>query len=281
MERSKVETCISTLQQWGYKVVVGKTVGGDSTNYFSASDDVRLNELQNFLDDENIRCILFGRGGYGMGRIIDHLNFKKFKKNPKWLVGFSDVTLIGQHILSNYNIASIHSPMAAAFNDPNAEQYIAILRSILSGKKQSHTVEPHPFNQYGKATGVLTGGNLALICNAIGTPSAMKTKDRILFLEDVSEYIYNVDRMLHQLKRSGALKQLKGLIFGGFTDMKDTTRPFGSGIDDVLKNISKDLDCPVCFHFPVGHDTDNTPLILGGTYQLKVDKKSVSLKEVR
>src|SRR5690606_9092116 len=151
--------------------------------------------------DENIRCILFGRGGYGIGRIIDQINFKKFKKNPKWLVGFSDVTLIQQHVLSNFNIAAIHSPMAAAFNDPHAEKYISILKSILSGKKQTHSIESHPFNQSGKATGVLTGGNLSLICNAIGTLSATKTKGRILFLEDVGEYIYSVDRMLHQLKR--------------------------------------------------------------------------------
>lgn len=281
MELSTAETCIQTLKEWGYIVIVGKTVGGDSQNYFSAPDDVRLNELQSMLDDENIQCILFGRGGYGMGRIIDQLSFKKFKKNPKWLIGFSDVTLLHQHVFSNFNIATIHSPMASAFNDENAAPYISMLKDLVSGKKLKYTVASHPMNQTGKAKGVLTGGNLSMLCNATGTPSALKTKDRILFLEDVGEYTYNIDRMLYHLKRSGAFKNIKGLIFGGFTDMKDTTRPFGSSVDDVLKNIAKDLDCPVCFHFPVGHNADNAPLIVGGTYQFNVDKNGVTLSEVR
>ncbi len=280
MPLEKAQTCIDTLKEWGYNVVVGKTLGSDSANYFSGTDDVRAAELQDMLDDPSINAILFGRGGYGMTRIIDRLNFKKFKKDPKWLIGFSDITVMHTHLLSKYKVASLHAPMAAAFNDGEAgNEYILSLKKALQGNKGKFTCAPHAYNKRGAATGRLVGGNLALLAHVIGTASDFDTKDRILFIEDIGEYLYNIDRMLHQLKRSGKLDKITGLIFGGFTDMKDTERVFGTTIEDILQNICKDLDVPVCFNFPVSHSRENVALKIGGTYKLMVGADKVTLKE--
>ncbi len=172
--------------------------------------------MQEMLDDADIKAILCGRGGYGMSRIIDALDFTRFKKSPKWIIGFSDITLLQAHLHTKYKMASLHSPMAAAFNDGEfANEYIQTLRKALKGNKLSYKCAPHSFNQLGTATGELVGGNLSLIAHMAGTHSAFNTKNKILFLEDVGEYIYNIDRMLIQLERSGVFSQLAGLIIGG------------------------------------------------------------------
>jgi muramoyltetrapeptide carboxypeptidase len=279
MAAEKAVSCIATLQHWGYEVLVGKTLGSNSDNYFSGDDTTRTEELQAMLDDKSIKAILFGRGGYGMSRIIDKLNFKKFYKHPKWLIGFSDITVMHTHLLG-YNIASMHAPMAAAFNDdPLTNEYIISLRDALEGRKAYYECASHPFNIAGKAKGNLVGGNLALLAHVIGTDSDFETKHRILFLEDIGEYLYNLDRMLYQLKRSGKLKKIAGLILGGFTDMKDTERPFGKTTDEVLKEFTASLDCPVCFHFPVSHAKENVTLKVGMAYELIVHEGKVILKE--
>lgn len=281
MAAEKAQTCINTLMEWGYAVVVGKTLGSTSSNYFSATDEERAAELQSMLDDKNIDAILFGRGGYGMSRIIDQLDFKKFRKNPKWLIGFSDITLLHCHLFSKYEIASIHAPMAAAFNDGEAENdFIASLKNCIAGKKAKYECAPHAQNIQGSATGKLVGGNLALFAHTLGTNSEPDTEDCILFLEDIGEYLYNVDRMLYQLKRAGKLKKLSGIIFGGFTDMKDTERPFGKTIDEILQEIVVDLNIPVCYNFPVSHNKENYALKVGVKYNLIVGNKKVSLKEL-
>jgi len=281
MGAEKAESCIATLQSWGYEVMAGKTLGSNSSNYFSANDETRTDELQAMLDDKTIKAVLFGRGGYGMGRIIDKLDFKKIKKNPKWLIGFSDITVMHTHLLSNLNLASMHAPMAAAFNDgEHTNEYILSLRNALKGKRAFYTCPSHPFNVPGKSKGILVGGNLALLANVIGTNSDFETKNRILFLEDIGEYIYNVDRMLYQLKRSGKFKKIAGLVLGGFTDIKDTERPFGKSMDDVLKELISNLECPVCFHFPVSHSRENLALKIGVSYELNITGDSVVLKEL-
>jgi muramoyltetrapeptide carboxypeptidase len=279
LEFKKAEKCIAMLQQCGFEVVSGNTLYSTSENYFSAPDEVRLNELQEMLDNPSIHAILFGRGGYGIGRIIDKLNFKKFRKHPKWIIGFSDITLLHQHIVNRYQIATLHAPMAAAFNDPDAAPFIGMLHKSLIGKSFKIETETHPYNTKGKVTAAVTGGNLSLLCNSIGTPSALKTKGKILLLEDVGEYLYSIDRMLYQLKRSGMFKHIKGLILGGFTELKDTSRPFGMQADDLLLHFTKELDCPVAFHFPVGHSSFNAPIKLGVQYTLTVTDKKVSFKE--
>ena len=281
MAKDKAQNCIHTLQQWGFEVMVGKTLGSKSTNYFSAPDEDRLHELQAMLDDSSIHAILCARGGYGVGRIIDKLDFSRFKKNPKWIIGFSDITVLHCHLYSRLHIASLHAPMAAAFNEePKGNEFIISLHNALIGKKAKYHIGHHLFNRTGTATGELVGGNLSLLAHLTGTPSAIDTKNKILFLEDIGEYIYNIDRMMYQLKRSGQLDQLSGLIIGGFTGMKDTDPPFGKTVFEVISEAVEEYNYPVCFGFPVSHVKENLALKIGGKYELKLTKKSGSLFEI-
>jgi muramoyltetrapeptide carboxypeptidase len=280
MAKEKVQTCIDVLQQWGYKVKVGASVGSASTTYFSGTDEERLNDFQQLLDDDSVHAVLCARGGYGVSRIIDRINFKKFKKQPKWIIGFSDITLLHGHIYSNYGISTLHAPMAGAFNgEGHKTEFVQSLKHALEGKKIRYECATHAFNKKGEAVGELVGGNLALLAHMIGTPSDVKTKGRILFLEDVGEYLYNIDRMLHQLKRSGKLQKLAALIVGGFTDNKDTERPFGQNAYEIINNIVKEYDYPVCYGFPVSHEKENYALKVGAGVKLKVGKAKVTLEE--
>ncbi len=280
MAAEKAQTCIETLQQWGLEVMVGKTLGSASQNYFSGTDDDRLNELQAMLDDKSINAILCGRGGYGVSRIIDRLDFKKFKKNPKWIIGYSDITVLHSHIFTNFKIATLHSPMASAFNDGGSENpFIQTIKKALFGKKAIYKCAVHQYNKAGEATAELVGGNLSLLVHLIGTKSDINTNNKILFIEDIGEYIYGIDRMIMQLKRSDKLDRLAGLIVGGFTDIKDTERPFGKSVYEAIAALVKDYNYPVCYQFPVSHSTENYALKVGGTYTLKVGKKSVTLFE--
>jgi muramoyltetrapeptide carboxypeptidase len=280
INEEKAATCIRVLQEWGYKVKRGKTLESKSANYFSGTDDERLEDLQSMLDDDSVNAVLCSRGGYGTSRIIDNLNFRKFKKNPKWIIGFSDITILHAHINRNYKIATLHAPMVAAFNDDGyMNEYVQSLKNALEGKKAVYQCVPHIFNHKGRAVGALVGGNLALIVHLLGTNSEPKTRGKILFLEDLGEYLYSIDRMFVQLKRSGKLDDLAGLIIGGFTDMKDTERPFGKTINELIHDHVKDYTYPVCFGFPVSHGKENYALKSGMDYELKVGKLKVTLQE--
>lgn len=279
MPKEKAETCIRVLQQWGYKVRTGQTLGHQH-HYFSGTDDERLDDLQAMLDDPTVKAILCGRGGYGSNRIIDRIDWRAFKRSPKWIIGFSDITMFHSYLYTKLHTASLHAPMAAAFNDDGHKgPYVRSLRTALSGGTTMITSKAHRMDQHGEAIGTLIGGNLSLVAHQVGTPSDIDTKGKILFIEDVGEYIYNVDRMMIQLQRSGKLNDLAGLIVGGFTDMKDTTTPFGATAMDVIKEKVAHLRIPVCFDFPVSHGKKNYALKVGCTYRLSVGKK-VSLQEL-
>lgn len=280
MASERVQACIDKLHEWGYYVKTGLTVGSTSANYFSGTDEERLKDFQQMLDDDKIDAILCGRGGYGLTRIIDDIDFKKFHAHPKWIIGFSDITLLHSHIYSNYGISTLHAPMAGAFIDKDpGDKYLLSLKDALSGEKIKYSTNTHSFNRKGEVIGELTGGNLALIAHGIGTPSDIKTKGRILFLEDVGEYLYNIDRMLRQLKRAGKFEKLGGLIIGGFTDLKDTERPFGKPVDEIIYEVIKEYDFPVCFDFPISHGGKNYAVKIGVGYKLKVGKTKVTLEE--
>lgn len=280
MEANKVNTCVATLQKWGYQVKLGKTVGGSSTTYFAGTDEERLNDFQQMLDDDEVKAILCGRGGYGTGRIIEAMRFKKFKKQPKWIIGYSDITVLHNHLYTNYKVSSLHSPMAGAFNEEGYKnEFVLSLKNVLAGKKIKYAAGGHELNRPGQAKGELVGGNLALLAHLTGTGSDIKTKGRILFIEDVGEQLYNIDRMMYQLKRSGKLSKLAGLIFGGFTETKDTERPFGKTVHQLLQEIIAEYDYPVCFDFPVSHTDQNYALKVGVEYTLKVTKSRVLLQE--
>jgi muramoyltetrapeptide carboxypeptidase len=277
----KALTCIETLQLWGYQVKPGKTLGSQF-HYFSGTDAERAADLQEMLDDKNVKAILCGRGGYGVSRIIDRIDFKAFKKNPKWLIGFSDITVLHAALYEQVKYASIHSSMASAFNEGGSEnEYVQSIRKLLKGQLANYSCATHPFNHLGKASGELIGGNLSLIVHMIGTKTSYQTKNKILFIEDVGEYIYHIDRMFLQLKRAGFLEGLAGLVIGGFTDMKDTTVEFGTTIYETLQEHLKEYQYPICFDFPVSHETPNYALKVGVKHELSVTKSKTVLKELR
>ncbi len=280
MDSTNIRKCVETLHKWGFQVMIGKTVGSGSKNYFSGTDEERRCEFQAMIDSDDIHAILCARGGYGVSRIIDTLDFSFFKKKPKWIIGFSDITVLHCHLHTAIKTASLHAPMAAAFEDVSKDDvYISSLKKALTGRMNSYSIIKHEYNREGTISGELIGGNLALIAHLIGSPSNLQTKNKILFMEDVGEYIYNVDRMLLQLKRSGMLKGLAGLIVGQFTDTKDTARPFGKSVLEVIAEAVKDYTYPVCFNFPVGHCKENVALKCGCEYELRVGKQKSFLKE--
>ena len=280
MPYEKAQTCIDTLGEWGYRVRIGKTLGGTSENYFSGTDEQRIADLQQVLDDPSVKAILCGRGGYGLSRIIDDLDFKNFRLSPKWLIGYSDITVLHSHIFTNYNIATLHSPMAGAFNDGGAlTEGVLSLQRTLKGEPAAYTCPAHPSDRHGKASGKLIGGNLSLLAHMIGSPSDIDTDGKILFLEDVGEYLYNIDRMLRQLRRSGKLTHLAGLLVGGLTELKDTTRPFGATVETIIGDIIGEYDYPVCFGFPVSHTKDNVALKIGVDHALVVGEGPTLLVE--
>lgn len=279
MSLEKMQKCIEILQQWGFNIKRGQTLG-TQCNYFSATDKERLHDLQLMLDDNSVKAIFCARGGYGLSRIIDNVSFEKFIEKPKWIIGYSDITLLLAHVYSNYKVASLHAPMAAAFNEiEESKKHIQSIFDSLSGKHQLYKVAAHNLNRQGTCEGKLVGGNLALLTHIIGTKSDINTKNKILFIEDIGEYKYNVDRMLMQLKRAGKLDKLAGFMVGQFTDMKDTIIPFGQTIEEIIFNKIKEYDYPVCFDFPVGHVKENYALKVGGTYKLSITKQKVILNE--
>lgn len=268
------------LKSWGFNVVMGTTVGS-SHFYFSETDERRLYDLQSMLDNENIKAILMGRGGYGLSRIIDRIDFSKFIKHPKWICGFSDITVLHSHIQQQFGIATLHCPMCGAFTEDNTGS--APIQSLLNawkGDPSITTYQSNEHNRYGDATGILVGGNLAILAHLSGSDSQMDTDNKILFLEDIGEYLYNIDRLLLNLKRAGMLNNLKGLICGGFSDMKDTERPFGENIYEIIKEKVETFNYPVCFDFPAGHIDNNFTLQLGIEHSLQVNSKTVSLKSI-
>jgi len=280
MPVEKISECIRVINEdWGFTTKVGTTIG-QQYHYFSGTDEERIEDFQHMLDDENVKAILCARGGYGISRIIDKLDFTRFTEFPKWIIGFSDVTVLHSHIYRNYYISSLHAPMANAFNEEGfRNEYVQSLRQALGGKKIKYQVKPREFNRKGEAIGELVGGNLALLAHLVGTDSDLKTKGRILFIEDVGEYLYNIDRMMYQLKRSGKLDKLAGLIVGGFTDIKDTERPFGQTAYEIIRDAIAEYDYPVCYDFPVSHEKENYALKIGVGYKLKVGKNKVTLEE--
>lgn len=284
LDKEKTIDAVRTLESWGLNVVVGKTVGSDSVNYFSESDAVRLSELQGYMDDTGIDAILMGRGGYGMSRIIDDLDFAAFKKRPKWVLGFSDISLLHSHLQQKLKIASIHSSMCTGFS-PKEDFEIGIvtdsIKNALFGKKKTHIkAAPNVHNKLGTATGALVGGNLAMISHSIGSVSQLDTQGKILVLEDIGEHLYKIDRMLLQLDRAGMLKGLAGFVCGQFSDNEDTTRPFGASLESILMAHVSKYDYPVALHFPIGHEDNNMAIKLGVEHALKVDGKGASLKEL-
>jgi muramoyltetrapeptide carboxypeptidase len=232
------------------------------------------------MDDPEIQAILCARGGYGLSRIVSQLDFTKIKAHPKWVIGFSDITVL-HAALQNQGIQSIHGPMSAAFGKGEAGlPYIMALKQILEGAAAPIQAKAHPANRLGQSEGILVGGNLCLMTHLIGSKNQLDTKGKILCIEDVGEYHYNVDRMLIQCKNAGLLDGLAGLVVGGFTEMKDEAAEFGETVIDMILRITKGTNYPICFDFPISHELNNMPVQLGAAYQLSVTDEASLLTKI-
>ena len=275
----KVTICAQVLESWGYQVLIGNTVG-TKFGHFAASDLDRQNELQSMMDDTEIHAILCARGGYGLSRIVSQLDFTKIKAHPKWVIGFSDITIL-HAALQNQGIQSIHGPMSAAFGKGDAGlPYILALKQMLEGVAAPVQAKAHPANRLGHSEGVLVGGNLCLMTHLIGSKNQLDTKGKILCIEDVGEYHYNVDRMLIQCKNAGLLDGLAGLVVGGFTEMKDEAAEFGETVLEMILRITKEATYPICFDFPISHELNNMPVQLGAIYRLSVTDGAAFLTKI-
>jgi len=281
-----IQPSIQVIQSWGFNVEIGKTIGAKDFS-LGGTDEERSADFQRMLDDSNIKAIMCARGGYGVVRIIDKLNFDKFKTNPKWIIGFSDVTVLHAHINSNYNIATIHSKMCNSFPSewalakPMQIETLLSIRQVLTGQDVKYSAPPVNYNRPGRAEGVLVGGNLSIIEVLAGSNSDLKTENTILFLEDTHEELYRIDRMFWNLKRSGKLDNLKGLIIGGFSLEEETPgEEFGKTVYEIVAEKIKEYDYPVCFDFPVGHQINNFALKCGAKHILNVDNNGSSLVSI-
>lgn len=271
-----IADAILILESWGLVVILGKTVDG-SYHQFSGTDTERKEDLQQYLDDPSIKAIIAGRGGYGTIRIIDELDFTLFNKSPKWLVGFSDITILLAHAFAKLNVQSIHAQMPYTFEESTAPA-LESLRSSLFGEEVEYNVTNAFKNQSGSAEGILIGGNLTLLIAVEGSVSEMDYTNKILFIEDVGEHEYAIDRMMRILKRKGKLANLKGLVVGAFSDVGEESIPFGQSPEEVIWELVKEYNYPICFNFPVGHIDDNRAMVLGKNVSLQVAEQNVKLK---
>ena len=255
----------------GYKVVsLNKTIL-KKRGMFSGTDQERIQLLQDNLDNPKVKAIFFARGGYGSIRIIDKIDFTKFLIKPKWLIGFSDITVFLSHISSNYNCNSIHASMPINYSSTLETAKMEIF-NLLSGVKNPIKIPFNKYNTKGVSKGKLIGGNLSVLCSILNSNSFPKTTGNILIIEDVDEYLYSIERMMYTLKRSGVLKNISGLIVGEFSKIKDNKPKFGKNIYQLINQFLIEYKYPVCFNFPVGHIKNNTPIIMNHTVKLSVGK---------
>jgi muramoyltetrapeptide carboxypeptidase len=278
--QEEIQPAILQLQSWGLKVKIGDTIGKKDFT-FGGTDEERAADFQTQLNDHEVKAILCARGGYGMVRIIDNIDFSHLKKHPKWIIGFSDITVIHSHLSRNCGIASLHSKMCNSFPDdwskaePVQIETILSIKKALMGEKMSYSAPPNSSNRPGAASGILVGGNLKTLESLTGSSSDIKTAGKILFVEDTGEYLYSIDRMFWNLKRSGKLDRLAGLIVGGFKIKPDDAgSEFGKTIEQIVLEKIKDSNFPVCFDFPVGHQKNNYALQCGVKHELRVAEGS-------
>jgi muramoyltetrapeptide carboxypeptidase len=276
-EPEEIEQGLDLLKSWGLVPVMGRHTFKQH-HFFAGTDEERAEDLQQALDDTSIKAIIFTKGAYGTMRIIDSINFEAFKKHPKWIVGYSDITILHQHI-HHLDIESLHAVMLQGIPKSSSET-IESLHKALFGEYLQYDIPQEPENRHtgNSVEGILVGGNLSIMYALIGTPSDIDTKDKILFIEDIDEYLYHLDRMMIALKRSGKLSGLKALIVGGMVDIKESTLAFGQSEREIILEHTKAFDYPVYFGFPSGHIPDNRALILGHNIRITPQKQSVSIE---
>ncbi len=262
------------LEKQGFKVELGASCVG-KFNYFSGTDEERRSDFQDALDNPEVKAIICARGGYGCIRIVDLVNWASFIREPKWIVGFSDVTVFHQHI-QKYGFQSIHATMPLNYKT-NTPEALQTLMDSLTGKLRAISCPAHAMNVKGAAKGTLLGGNLSILYSLIGTDDQPDYSGSILFIEDLAEQLYHIDRMFYSLQKAGIINQIKGLIVGGFTDLKDTENPFGKSYEQIILDHCSYRSIPIVFDFPAGHIDDNRALILGREVSLNVSDSGVQL----
>ena len=266
---------ISLMQSWGFKVKTATNLYA-AENQFSGSDAQRTADMQELMDDPSVDAIISARGGYGCMRIIDQLNFNRFAQKPKWIIGFSDLTVFHNHLHQQFQIPSIHATMVFSMGgDRCTPDALENLRKLLTGQELSYSIENSSWNRKGKEEGILVGGNLSLLYALPGSASDIDTRGKILFIEDLDEYLYHIDRMMMQLKRSGKLDGLSGLIVGGMSDMRDNAIPFGKTAEEIISEAVREYTFPVCMNFPAGHIQNNQPLVMGGRVSMEIGDSSL------
>ncbi len=268
----ELQIAIQLFESWGYKVQLGNTIG-KVHHQFGGTDQERAADLQSMLDDPHIKAIICARGGYGTVRLIDQINFDTFCQHPKWLVGFSDVTVLHSFIHRHCQIQTLHATMPSVYHT-NTKEALNGIKLVLEGQQLTYTINDHPLNRKGNATGQLVGGNLSLIYSLLGSNADIDTNGKVLFIEDLDEYLYHIDRMMMALKRSGKLSNLAALIVGGMTDMNDNTVPYGKTAEETIAEQVASFNYPVIFDFPAGHIPNNLPLIIGTNMQIDMRKMS-------
>ena len=267
---------IKILQSWGLEVVFGENLFKEN-NQFSGTKKQRVEDLQNAINDNSISAILCARGGYGTVQIIDDINFSNLQKNPRWIIGYSDVTVLHSH-LHNFGIATLHASMPIDFVK-NTEESLNSLKNILFKGKNTIEYNSQKINNIGNVNSEIVGGNLSILYSLIGSDSDINTNGKILFIEDLDEYLYHIDRMMINLKRNGKFENLAALIVGGMSDMNDNEISFGKSVIEIISECVAEYNYPVCFNFPVGHLDDNRTIILGQQSELTISEKTISLKQ--
>jgi muramoyltetrapeptide carboxypeptidase len=268
---NKITKAINIFKSWGLNVVIGNHIF-DKNGHFAGTDKNREKDFQKALDNKKIKAIWCARGGYGAVRIVDNLNFDSYLKNPKWIIGFSDITVI-HNKLNLLNSESIHAMMITGFDDIDQNNdSLSKLKNVLFGDNLSYSINSNKNNKTGKSEGILVGGNLTLIQSTIGSKTELKMKDKILFIEEIGEYAYHIDRMLYSLKRADYFENCKGLIVGQISDVKKNTTDFGRSINEIILDILDEYNFPILFDFPAGHEKTNFPIILGRKVILDVSK---------
>ncbi len=271
----ELEFAINEIMSWGLQVKLGDTIGLEY-NQFAGSDEQRIQDFNSFIEDDSIKAILCARGGYGTVRIVDSLNLERLRSKPKWICGYSDVTVL-HNALNNIGISSIHSTMPINF-ETNSTKARSTLKDCLFGKRSHIQIQGHEMNRPGFAKGELVGGNLSVLYSQLGSPTDLDLKGKILFLEDLDEYIYHIDRMIINLKRVGWFDQIVGLIIGGLTDMNDNDIPFGKSALEIVLEHTKEYSFPICTNFPAGHITDNQSIYLSMETELNVKEKKSTVQ---
>lgn len=279
MNQADVETAAALITGWGVNVVLASHLFSNSHSYLAGNDHERLEDFQSMVDNKNINAIICARGGYGSTRIVDSINFDALKNNPKWIVGFSDITAIHLKLFS-LGYQSIHSTMPILFSNLESLSSVESLHKILFGGNVSISAYPDNNNKLGIATGETIGGNLSLIVDALGTSSAPNMNGKILIIEEVDEYLYRIDRMMIQLKRAGKLDNLAGLVVGHFTNIKDTELSFGEKLEQIILRVVGEYNFPVAFNFPIGHDNPNLAWKQGAIAKLEVNENGSSLNSL-